>query len=146
MTQVAESNPDIPAAKGDSLWYSKTAEDAARNLEVNLDTGLSDSEAAQRMDRFGPNELRREKVESFWERVAEEAREPMILFLLVTGIFYGIVGGVVDALVIFGVIFTLVTVEVVNESRADKAIGALQKLAEPTASGSPRRCPKRNCS
>ncbi len=57
----------------------------------------------------------------------------MILLLLVTGVLYSIWGEPGDAIAIFAIIFTLVAVEVLDEQRANKAIGALRKLAEPTA-------------
>ena len=52
--------------------------------------------------------------------------------LLVTGVLYAIWGELADAITIFVIIFTLNTVEVINEQRSKKAIASLRKLAEPT--------------
>ena len=82
----------------------------------------------------GPNALTAEKKVSFWEEFFEELREPMVLMLLVTGVLYAIWGQLSDAITIFVIIFTLNTVEVVNEVRSKKAISSLRKLAEPTTS------------
>ncbi len=100
---------------------------------VQLESGLSETEAASRLKRYGPNQLRKEGKEPFWEEFLEEAREPIILLLFATGVFYAIIGGLQDALVIAAVIITLVSVEVVNEQRAGRAISSLRKLAEPSA-------------
>lgn len=58
----------------------------------------------------------------------------MVLMLLVTGALYALWGEPADAITIFVIILTLNTVEVGNELRAKKAVAALRKLAEPTAS------------
>jgi Ca2+-transporting ATPase len=101
--------------------------------EVELDSGLSQEEARQRLERLGPNQLREEEREPIWEVFLEEIREPMVILLLVTGILYAVWGDLTDALTIFFVIFTLAAIEVYNEHRAEKAVAALHKLAEPTA-------------
>lgn len=62
-----------------------------------------------------------------------EVTEPMILLLLVVGVFYSIWGRAGDAVTIFVVISLLVLAEVYNEFRAKKAIASLEKLAAPKA-------------
>jgi Ca2+-transporting ATPase len=57
----------------------------------------------------------------------------MILLLILIGVLYAIWGELRDAITIFAVILLLVTAEVVNEFRAKRAIGALERLSEPEA-------------
>ena len=95
--------------------------------------GLSTAEAAERLERFGPNELVRTQKISFLGIAKEEVVEPMILLLLVVGVVYTIFGSWEDALTIFSVIFVLVFVEIWNEYRAKKAISSLSELAAPKA-------------
>lgn len=96
-------------------------------------TGLSESEAARRFHRHGPNRLREKKPEPLWEELLEELAEPMILFLLGTGALYALWGEAADAVTIVVVVVALVAVEVVGERRAELAVAALRQLAEPTA-------------
>ncbi len=114
-------------------WHSLRAGEVGSILGVDETTGLSQVEADRRLAQYGPNLIRKTKEEPFWEEFLEEAREPMILLLFVTGVFYAIIGGLEDAFVILAVIITLLSVEVVNESRAGKAIASLRRLAEPIA-------------
>lgn len=114
-------------------WHALSREEVGKRLDANCATGLSGTEARERLARFGLNQLRPEKRETVWEVFLEEVREPMILLLLVTGVLYSIWGNLTDALTIFAIIFTLTGVEVYNEYRAGRAIAALSKLAEPTA-------------
>ncbi|HEY2941287.1 MAG TPA: cation-transporting P-type ATPase [Vicinamibacteria bacterium] len=96
-------------------------------------TGLSESEAALRLRRHGPNRLREKEPEPLWEELLEELAEPMILLLLGTGALYALWGEPGDAVTILVVILALVAVEVVGERRAERAVAALRRLAEPTA-------------
>ena len=95
--------------------------------------GLNPEEAQARLARFGPNRLFALAPVRFWAIAAEEIREPMILLLLVVGVFYGLWGGLGDALTIFVVILLLVAAEVGNEFRAKRAIAALERIAAPKA-------------
>ena len=93
--------------------------------------GLTPEEANTRLARLGPNRLFTPGPVRFWAIAAEEVREPMILLLLVVGVFYGLWGGLGDAITIFVVIGLLVAAEVGNEFRAKRAIAALERIAAP---------------
>jgi len=95
--------------------------------------GLTPEEASSRLIRFGPNRLFTPAPVRFWAIAAEEIREPMILLLLVVGVFYGLWGELRDTITIFVVILLLVLAEVVNEFRAKRAIAALERLSTPKA-------------
>jgi len=127
-----DDNPQTE--KQPAAWHTLTVQETLARLDVEIATGLSDTEVARRLARFGPNTLTAEKKEPFWEEFLEELREPMVLMLLVTGVLYAIWGELGDAITIFVIILTLNTVQVVNEQRSKKAIASLRKLAEPTTS------------
>ncbi len=93
--------------------------------------GLSEIEAEKRLLEVGPNQLSKPYTVSFLGIAKEEVVEPMILLLLVVGVFYTVFGSLQDALTIFSIIFVLVFVEIWNEYRAKKAISALSVLAAP---------------
>ncbi|MGA2768897.1 MAG: cation-transporting P-type ATPase [Candidatus Bathyarchaeia archaeon] len=93
--------------------------------------GLSQVEAARRLEQAGPNQLSEPQKTSFLGIAKEEVAEPMILLLLFVGVVYTVLGSLQDALTIFSVIFVLVFVEIWNEYRAKKAISALSELAAP---------------
>ena len=113
-------------------WQGLSPEEAGSALSTDLTRGLTSEEAKRRLQAAGPNRLGEDKAEPLWKEFLEEAREPIILLLFVTGAIYAIIGGLEDALVIVAVIVTLVSVEVLNEHRAGRAIRSLRRLAEPT--------------
>jgi Ca2+-transporting ATPase len=57
----------------------------------------------------------------------------MQLLLLATGVLYAVFGDLEETLTIFVVILFVIATEVVNETRAQRAMAALSTLAEPTA-------------
>ncbi|MFA5354253.1 MAG: cation-transporting P-type ATPase [Thermodesulfovibrionales bacterium] len=93
--------------------------------------GLTTEEARKRLAEHGTNRISQPSRLSFWKVARHEVTEPMILLLLVVGLFYSIWGEIGDAVTIFAVIATLVFVEVSNEFRAKKAIEALKDFAAP---------------
>ena len=102
-------------------------------METTTDLGLTAAEASSRLVRVGPNRLLTPAPVRFWAIAAEEIREPMILLLIVVGIVYSVLGNLGDAITIFAVILLLVAAEVINEFRAKRAIGALERLSAPKA-------------
>lgn len=127
--ELVAQSPTVP-----TQWHSLTQQETLANLHVANTSGLTAVEAKRRLAENGPNRLIEERRESLLETVIEELREPLILLLLVTGVLYGIWGELSDTITIFAVILIVIGIEIFNERRAAQAIGALRKLAEPTAS------------
>src|SRR5260221_1117645 len=125
--QVLQRQPEVPA------WHGMTASQVGVTLEVTPASGLTAAEVERRLATSGPNRLRAERRESLVEEIVEELREPMILFLLATGVVYAAVGGLTDALTSFAIILVVLGVEIFNERRAQTALAGLRQLAEPTA-------------
>jgi Ca2+-transporting ATPase len=94
-------------------------------------SGLSDTEASERLCRVGLNRIVKPREITFLSIAKEEITEPMILILLAVGIFYTLFGGFGDALTLYAIIITLVLVEIANEYRAKKAISSLAVFASP---------------
>jgi len=114
-------------------WHTLTTSEVSDHFGIDPLSGLSSAEAQHRLAQFGPNRTSQERRETIWAIFLEEVREPMILLLLVTGVFYVVWGSLTDALTIIAVMLTLVSIEVFNEYRAKRAIAALHQLAEPMA-------------
>lgn len=94
-------------------------------------SGLSQSEANQRLQKFGRNQLAQPQRITFFGILKQEIVEPMILMLIGVGVIYSFWGHLEDSITIFIIITLLVLVEVWNEFRAKKSISALAKMAAP---------------
>jgi Ca2+-transporting ATPase len=115
-----------------SQWHSQELQEIMRSSDVNPEIGLTDQEAAQRLDKYGMNRLIEEHEIRFLGILKEEVTEPMILLLIAVGVLYSVWGSLTDSLTIIAIISVLVLVEVWNEYRAKRSIAALKKLASPT--------------
>jgi Ca2+-transporting ATPase len=95
--------------------------------------GLPSAEAAQRLARYGPNEMPRARSAPWWRLAAGQLRDPLILVLLVAAVLTVATGDLPDASVILLVIVVNTTVGVVQEVKAGQAIAALSDLTAPEA-------------
>ena len=127
--------PNLKLGLGAALSqsHSKNPQELIRSLGVNPEKGLTDQEAAIRLNQYGKNSLVEEKEIRFLGILREEITEPMILLLIAIGVLYSILGSLTDALTIIVIIIVLVLAEVWNEYRAKRSISALRQLAPPTA-------------
>ena len=114
-------------------WHSLPVSAVEDRAGVQVDLGLSASEASKRLTQYGPNRLREERREPFWRDFVEEVSEPMLLLLLGVGVLYVLFGRLVEAGFVWAIVLAIAGIEVLNERRADDAIAALHAVAEPQA-------------
>jgi P-type Ca2+ transporter type 2C len=74
-----------PTTNG-TAWHVLSREDAARELKVEPDQGLTSAEAAERLERYGPNRFAEAKAESRWHAFLRQYQDPMQIVLLAAGI------------------------------------------------------------
>lgn len=89
--------------------------------------GLDPAEVRQRLSRFGRNVLPPPRRLEPWQRFLLQFHNPLIYVLLAAGAVALLLGEFPDATVIFGVILVNAIVGFVQESRAEKALEALQQ-------------------
>lgn len=95
--------------------------------------GLSEADAARRLEEDGPNRLNSPRTRRLPAIVRDVLREPMFLMLLVAVGFYFVLGDLAEAA--FLLIGALATISLVifQQARSERALTALKALAEPTA-------------
>jgi Mg2+-importing ATPase len=86
--------------------------------------GLSGSEAARRLEAFGPNAVRTHRAR-IWTVLERQLRSPLLLLLLVTATVSFFVGDRTDALIISGILLLSIGLGFFNEYRASLAAEAL---------------------
>ena len=64
------------------LWHTMSPAETAAALRTDLHLGLSEREARQRLERYGPNELKQKEKPSLIRQLWEQLKDPMILVLL----------------------------------------------------------------
>ena len=113
---------------------------AQKVLEENntSQTGLSVAEAEQRLKKFGRNKLKEGKHVTVLEMFLKELADPMIIILIVAAAISGITAiyaneSFADVIIIMSVVLINAVLGVVQESKAEKAIKALQEIAAATS-------------
>ena len=102
--------------------------------------GLTGEEARIRLERDGRNELAAEKKDSLLKRFFAQMADPMIIILIVaaaisavTGIYEEGIRGITDTVIILIVVLVNAILGVYQESKAEKAIEALQAMSAATS-------------
>ena len=117
--------------------YRWTAERVLRELN-SAPGGLSRKQAAARLAKHGENRLARKKGDSLWRRFMLQLSDPMILVLLAAAAVSAVLCVVhrefpADVLIIMTVVTVNAVLGVVQESKAEKAIAALQEMTPATS-------------
>ncbi|CUH96832.1 Calcium-transporting ATPase lmo0841 [Propionispora sp. 2/2-37] len=115
------------------MWFSKSAQAVLTELRVNPADGLTSAEAQARLEKDGPNKLKGRPRKSFLELFFAQLQDMLIYVLLGAAVITVVVGEWVDAAIILLVVFLNAVIGVVQESKAEKAIEALERLATPRA-------------
>lgn len=119
------------------VWHAISYEETERVLGTTED-GLSDEEAARRLEKYGRNVLRETKRKSIARMIFEQLSDVMVIILFIAMIFslvmFFIDGeGLPEAIVIFAVITLNATVGVIQEKKAADALDALKNMTAPNA-------------
>ena len=110
-------------------------------------TGLSEEEAAARLEEFGPNEVAQEKKHDWLYRLWIAVRNPLVILLTILAILTfataesssdTIGGWVMVAMVVLGV-----SLRFVQETKADNAAAKLKAMIKVTATVVARRASRR---
>ncbi len=117
--------------------YLEEKERVLEDLQTSAN-GLSTAEAQKRLESNGKNKLKEGKKKSPIRRFFEELGDPMIVILLVAALISGITAvyakeSFADVIIILLVVVINGVLGVVQESKAEKAIEALQEIAAATS-------------
>ena len=100
---------------------------------TDLRDGLSGTEAASRLLRFGPNRLREARSRGLLQIAAGTLREPMFMLLLAAAGLYLVLGDLGEGLFLLAGATLSLGLVIVQELRSEHALAALNALAEPMA-------------
>ena len=117
--------------------YLRSKEEVLNELEVT-ENGLSANEAEARLEKNGKNKLAEGKKESLVHRFLKQLAEPMTIILIVAAIISGVLAIVekefpTDVIIIMAVVLINAVLGVLQESKAEKALEALEKIAAATS-------------
>ena len=119
--------------------YLKTKDDVLAEVKSGQ-SGLSSAVASTRLEQNGKNKLAEGKKDSLIKRFLSQLADPMIIILIVAAVISAVTAtvggegeGYADVIIIMVVVIINAVLGVYQESKAEKAIEALQEIAAATS-------------
>ena len=81
-------------------------------IDLDAVTGLSEREAAERLEREGYNELPSAQQRSILRIVLEVIHEPMFILLVASGIIYFVLGDLSEGLMLLSFVVVIIAITV----------------------------------
>lgn len=116
-------------------WFNKDVKKVEKDLETNLEKGLTTKQVQERQEKYGLNELKAQKKKSLFQKFMDQFKDFSIIILIIAAIVSGAVGimegeGITDTIIILIVVIVNAIIGVAQESKAEKSLEALQKLTD----------------
>lgn len=123
--QIAEPTPS------EKSWVTRTPQQVADQLNVDIDAGLTTNEVKKRLAQYGPNQIIERGTKSVFTLLYEQIVEPLVLILLVAAGISALLGKAEEFIAIMAIVVINAILGVVQERRAEQAIAALKKMSQP---------------
>ena len=130
-TQARVESP--PRHAPDATWHATPTHEVFGAFETHRN-GLTSSEAAQRLERYGPNALPEAAGRHPVARFLGQFHNTLIYFLMGSAFAAWALGHAVDAAVILAVITINAVVGFIQEGKAEQALNAIRNLISPKTS------------
>lgn len=120
-------------------WHNMSAAETLKKLNVNSETGLSQTEAEERLKRYGNNILAQKKKKSFLKKLIEQFNDFMIITLIVAAavsLALSFIQGdtdFTDPIIILFIVILNAILGLVQEAKAEKSLEALKDMSAPMA-------------
>lgn len=121
------------------LWHSKNILNIERELQTNIVSGLTEKEASKRVNKCGKNKLDEKKKENIFVKFIKQFDDFMIIVLMLAAMISAFVSyaegsnDYIDSLIIVVIVVFNALMGLIQESKAEKSLEALNKMSAPNA-------------
>ncbi len=109
-------------------WHTLPVEEALQEQSSDSAAGLSQTAAADRLKRYGPNRLAEKPPRPVWHLLLSQFKSFLILVLMVAAVLAAIIGDVTDGAVILTVVVINALLGFYQEFQAEKSLAALKNM------------------
>lgn len=131
--QVTNPLPLSPNPHEVSFPFTLPPETVVRNLNSNLEKGLSTKEVQNYQERYGLNQLIEIPGAPSWKRFLHQFQDLVIWILIVAAVISGLLGDWTDTVAILAIVILNGMLSFFQEERASRALASLRKLSSPNA-------------
>jgi Ca2+-transporting ATPase len=123
-----EGSPAVPKDPAEGAPYLRDVNAVARSLESDPATGLTSSEAQERLSKFGPNQITAEKPPSLIAVALVQLRDPMNIMLIAVVVVSILIGQFSTGLIVGLLVLMNVSLSTRQEMKARASVDALANL------------------
>ena len=121
-------------------FHSENLQSVLAEVDTNVETGLTKEQVSERIEKFGQNKLKEKKKKTWAARFFEQFKDVMIVILIIAAVVSFVIACVEKnpkeffepALILLIVIVNAI-MGVMQESKAEKALEALNNMSAPHA-------------
>ncbi len=108
-------------------WYQRDEREVFGELQTS-EKGLSQAEASQRLQKYGPNALPEEEGISRLKILLHQFTSPLIYILLAAAVVTAILGDYIDTGVIVSILILNAIIGFIQENKAETSVQALKSM------------------
>lgn len=112
--------------------YYREIKDVAKEVNVDLNKGLSSEEVKERIEKYGENRLKEAKQKSFFALFISQFMDVLILILMVAALISTAMGEYTEGLVILIIVLLNSFIGAKQEKSAGDAVRALREMTSPS--------------
>ena len=114
-------------------FFSQLPADTARELQVDVSSGLTKEEAEKRIEKYGHNRLEGGKEKSLIQMILEQLKDFLVIILMIAAVISIFLGEALEGIIILAIVVLNTFLGVYQENKASNALKALKEMASPHA-------------
>ena len=120
------------------MEHVMSKEELRRKLKSNFNAGLTNDDAKERLKKYDKNKLEGKKKESLLVKFIKQFNDFMIIILIIASAISAVMakidgtGDYMESIIIVIIVVLNAIMGLVQESKAEKSLEALQKMSAPT--------------
>ncbi|MGV1139107.1 cation-translocating P-type ATPase [Enterococcus hirae] len=112
--------------------YKEPIDSLMQKTQSSID-GLSTSQAKEKLERDGLNQLKEAPKKPTWKLFLETFKDAMVIVLLIVALIQMVMGDYIEFFVIFAVLMLNSVISVIQTKKAEGSLEALKNLSAPDA-------------